>query len=345
MHPVSTVAWTPDDLAGFPVRAFGACLVVPGSFPSGSRRILRRQGYRDRVDELADSGGLAGDPAALRARLAADGYVFLRGLLPAEQVRAAGELVAAKLRAGGWTAAGSPGPGRGGPREALADPAYRAAVMSLAFNALPYLAPLRGTVRRILGAQAFSYPVKVLRAVGLEVPAQRPRGRYIHCDYMGSGVQDMLTTWIPLAEVPAALGGLAVRPGGHRDRPRRPRPLAGTEPGWASTDYRPGDVIIFHCLTPHAALPNTGHQLRLSADFRWQQSGHPAPTEMILGPAGRRPELFSRLLGREPWWEPVPAGLALRPRAELAAHPPRPSWLFTADPAWQRWRPLPGPVH
>ena len=216
MHSGSTVAWVPDrspvDPAGFPVRAFGACLVVPGGFPSGSRRILRRQGYRDRVDELADSGGLAGDPAALRARLAADGYVFLRGLLPAEKIRAAGELVAAKLRSGGWTAAGSPGPGRGGPREALADPAYRAAVMSLAFNALPYLAPLRGTVRRILGAQAFSYPVKVLRAVGPEVPAQRPRGRYIHCDYMGSGVQDMLTTWIPLAEVPAPLGGLAVRP-------------------------------------------------------------------------------------------------------------------------------------
>ena len=47
--------------------------------------------------------------------------------------------------------------------------------MSLAFNALPYLAPLRGTVRRILGAQTFSYPVKVLRAVGPEVPAERPR--------------------------------------------------------------------------------------------------------------------------------------------------------------------------
>ena len=155
----------------------------------------------------------------------------------------------------------------------------------------------------------------------------------------------MLTTWIPLAEGPAALGGLAVRPGGHLDRPRRPRPLAGTEPGWATTDYRPGDVIIFHCLTPHAALPNTVHQLRLSADFRWQQPSHPAPAEMILGPAGRRPELFSRLLGREPWWEPVPADLALQPRAELAAHPPRPSRLFTADPAWQRWQPLPGPVH
>lgn len=74
--------------------------------------------------------------------------------------------------------------------------------MSLAFNALPYLAPLRETVRRILGPQAFSYPVKVLRAVAAEIPAHRPRGRYIHCDYMASGVQDMLTTWIRLAEVP-----------------------------------------------------------------------------------------------------------------------------------------------
>ncbi len=281
------------------------------------------------MDELTDSRGLAGDPAALRARLAADGYVFLPGLLPAGPVRAAGDQVAAALHAGGWTAAGSPLLGRAaGPREALADPAYRAAVMSLAFNALKYLAPLRQTVRRILGPAAFSYPVKVLRTVAPESPAERTRGRYIHCDYTGSGVQDMLTTWLPLAEVPAALGGLAVRPGGHRDAPRHPRLLTGTEPGWATTDYRPGDVIIFHCLTPHAALPNTGRQLRLSADFRWQQPSRPAPSEMILGPAGRPPELFSRLFGRQPWWEPVPAGLTLRPRSELAACPPGPSQLF-----------------
>ena len=298
------------------------------------------------MDELADSRGLASDPAALRARLAADGYVFLRGLLPAERVRAAGEQVAATLRAGGWTAAGSPLLGRAaGPREALADPAYRAAVMNLAFNALPYLAPLRETVRRILGPRAFSYPVKVLRAVVPESAAERTRGRYVHCDYMGLGVQDMLTTWLPLAGVPATLGGLAVRPGGHRDRPRKPWPLTGAESGWSTTDYRPGDVIIFHCLTPHAALPNTGHQLRLSADFRWQQPGSPAPSEMILGPAGRPFELFSRLLGNEPWWEPVPAGLTLRPRSELTGRPPGPSQFFTVDSSWERWRPPPGPVH
>jgi hypothetical protein len=50
--------------------------------------------------------------------------------------------------------------------------------------------------------------------VAPESAAGQTRGRYVHCDYMGSGVQDMLTTWLPLAEVPATLGGLAVRPGG-----------------------------------------------------------------------------------------------------------------------------------
>jgi hypothetical protein len=50
------------------------------------------------VDDLADSRGLASDPAALAARLAADGYLLLRGLLPAERVRATGEMVAAALR-------------------------------------------------------------------------------------------------------------------------------------------------------------------------------------------------------------------------------------------------------
>ena len=258
------------------------------------------------MDELADSRSLAADPAALRARLAADGDVFLRGLLPRDQVRAAGERVAEALRAGGWTAAGSPRlrPGAG-PLEALADPSYRTAVMSLAFNALPYLAPLRTTVRRILGPAAFSYPVKVLRAVAPESLSDRTTGRYVHCDYGGSGVQDMLTTWIPLADVPVELGGLAVRPGGHRGRPRRPRLLSAGERGWATTDYRPGDVIIFHCLTPHAALPNAGRRLRLSGDFRWQQPGRPAPSEMILGPAGRAPELFTRAAQFQSAWSAV----------------------------------------
>ncbi|HUD80141.1 MAG TPA: phytanoyl-CoA dioxygenase family protein [Streptosporangiaceae bacterium] len=304
--------------------------------------------------ELADSTALQSDQAALRQRLAADGYLFFRRLLRPADVSAAYDSVRAELALGGWTDRdGHPaGPQRAvNVRDALADPSFRAALASRGLNRLAYLPPLRGAVRLILGPGAFSYPVKVLRTVYPESPAAITRGRYIHQDFAVSGVQDMLTTWLPLMDIPAQLGGLAVLPGSHLDPPRRPRLLRADAPGWATTDYRPGDVLLFHCLTSHAALPNHADRLRISADFRWQAADQPAPAEMILGPAagaGRRTrqvELYSRLLGREAWWEPVPDGLVLQPRQQLATAPPAASRLFAVHPGWQRWRPPAGAVH
>jgi hypothetical protein len=295
------------------------------------------------VDELADSA-LVHDPGTLRRRLADDGYLFFRGLLPAGEVRAVGEVVLARLRSGGWVDdRGIPSirPHAVNSMDALTDPAFRAAITAAEFNRLPYRPALRSVVRAVLGPGAFSYPVKVLRAVYPERPAARPRGRYIHYDYGVSGVQDMLTSWVPLMDIPVRIGGLAVQPGGHLGPPRPPRPLSTAEPGWATTSYEPGDVIVFHCLTPHAALPNTGAALRLSGDFRWQRPDQPAPAELIFGPQGRSPELFSRLFGRERWWEPVPAGLALHPRADLVGVPPGPSRLVEVHPGWKYWRPPP----
>jgi hypothetical protein len=100
----------------------------------------------------------------------------------------------------------------------------------------------------------------------------------------------------------------------------------------------------FHCLTPHAALPNRGSALRISGDFRWQRVGQPAPAEVVLGPGAQPPELFSRLFRREPWWEPVPAGLTLYPRAQLVGVPPGPSRLVRVHPGWRHWQP-PRAVH
>ena len=185
------------------------------------------------------------------------------------------------------TGASSGRPRAANSADALADPAYRAALTRAEFNRLPYLAPLRGVVRAVLGPAAFSYPAKVLRAVYPERPQARPRGRYIHYDYGVSGVQDMLTSWLPLTDIPVRIGGLAVRPGGHLGPPHPPRLLGAAEPGWATTSYQPGDAIIFHCLTPHGALPNRSSSLRISGDFRWQRPDQPAPAELILGPKGR----------------------------------------------------------
>lgn len=300
------------------------------------------------MDELADSSALAGDPDALRRRLAADGHLFFRGLLPATEVRAAAAAVHGQLQRGGWIDAcgiASADSRAVDFREGLADPAFRAAIISPGFNKIPYLPQLRGLIRAILGPRAFSYPVKVLRAVYPERPSAVTRGRYIHQDYAVSGVQDMLTTWVPLMDIPVSLGGLAVRPGSQLGPPQRPRLLGHGERGWASTDYRTGDVLVFHCLTAHAALPNHAATLRISADFRWQQPDQPAPAQFILGPAGGQRELFSRLFARQPWWEPVPAGLSLLAREEMAAAPPQPSRYFAVHPGWRRWQLPPGMIH
>jgi Phytanoyl-CoA dioxygenase (PhyH) len=301
---------------------------------------------------MSDSTALATDPVRLRARLADDGYVFVRGLLPADAVAAARRGVVARLTRGGWTDGSAP-PGRErgtvSVREALADPAFRAALVSPDLNRLPYLPPFRHLIRSLLGAEAFSYPVKVLRAVYPERPPAITLGRYVHQDYQNSGVQDMLTTWVPLMDIPAEVGGLAVLPGSNLGPPVRPRLLGRDERGWVTADYRPGDVLIFHCMTAHAALPNRAATLRLSTDCRWQRPDQPAPAEMVLGPArarlGQPVELFSRMFGRRPWWEPVPAGLSLRSRAELAAAgaPPVPSRFFPVHAGWRRWRPPAGP--
>ena len=66
---------------------------------------------------------------------------------------------------------------------------------------------------------------------------------------------------------------------------------------------------------------------------------------MILGPQGRRPELFGQLFSRERWWEPVPAGLVLYPRADLIGLPPELSRLVTVHPGWEHWRPPSTAVH
>jgi hypothetical protein len=299
------------------------------------------------MDELSPANALLGDADALRRRLARDGYLFFRGLLPAAEMRAAADGVRAALHRGGWIdAAGNASADRRAlnPRDARGDPAFRAALTSPAFNRLPYLSELRRTVRMVLGPEAFSYPAKVLRAVYPEHPPGVARGRYVHHDYPVSGVQDMLTTWVPLTDIPVRLGGLAVRPGSHLGPPQRPHVLGPAERGWATTHYRAGDALVFHCLTSHAALPNRDTSLRLSGDFRWQRPDQPAPAQLVIGPGGQR-ELFSRLFGRKPWWEPVPGGMPLIPRESLAAISPGPSRYFTVHPGWRNWQLPEGAVH
>jgi ectoine hydroxylase-related dioxygenase (phytanoyl-CoA dioxygenase family) len=55
---------------------------------------------------------------------------------------------------------------------------------------------------------------------------------------------------------------------------------------WRAEDFVAGDVLLFHSLTMHKALPNrTRRELRLSIDNRYQREGDE------IDPAALRPHI------------------------------------------------------
>ena len=272
------------------------------------------------IGALAESNCIADDYEALRARLRLDGYVFVRGLIDPDVVAAAGTRAAATLVGAGWTH--SDATAKEPTRSAdIRDPGYRAIAMSPGVNRLPYEPGPQRLMELLAGVGAFVYPVKVPRVVYPDRLDRGHKGRFVHQDYNVIGKQDMFTMWMPLQEIPHSLGPLAVLPGSSRRGWSTPHRLSPAEPGWVTAHFQPGDVLIFHCLTWHAALPNTTDQLRLSVDARWQLAQEPVPRSLLQGPLQRRDggELFARVFSNQRWWHPVPYGLYV---TESVAPPP-----------------------
>jgi hypothetical protein len=270
---------------------------------------------RTPAGELVDSSALVGDWHALRARIATDGYVFVRGLLDRATIDAVGRAGLGHLQAAGWTAPG-PDPVTAAPRtpirairmrDAFHDRGYTRILADPGFNRIPFSAPLTDLMAQILGPGGFCYPLKLPRVVYPADLVPHQPGNVVHKDY--GSVQDMFTCWVPLGHVPRTLGGLAVKPGSQHTTRCRYRQLEDLETGWATIDYEPGDVLVFHCLTTHAALPNRHKHMRFSAEYRWQLADQPAPKRLVIGPHGH--EIGSRMFAHTPWWHSVVSGLTL----------------------------------
>lgn len=147
-----------------------------------------------------------------------------------------------------------------------------------------------------------------------------------HCDivYMGRGTSHLYTSWVPLGDVPLSHGALMILEGSHRlvhlvqdyvrmdvdkdrnwtkprfrhgrlfrggDYSRNPRAVQRQfKRRWLSTDYRAGDLVLFHAQTMHGSLDNTSDTLRLSADTRFQLASEPVDERWV----GARPVGHSR---------------------------------------------------
>jgi ectoine hydroxylase-related dioxygenase (phytanoyl-CoA dioxygenase family) len=250
---------------------------------------------------MQSSTDLLGDPAALRARLDEDSYLYLpEALDPAKVLRLRARMLGA-LAELGWV--------EGGPftmqavtktrplhedQEDFFD-GYHAVQRLEEFHGLAHDPQLIEIMRQVVGDTAFPHPLKVAR---LGFPAHYEVATPPHQDFPNNqGTPNLTAAWIPVGDCPRDLGSLAVLRGSHRYGllPLGPHPAAGNRQAvlpdemfrdlrWVTTDFGAGDILVFTSHTVHAALHNaTEFNLRVSVDFRYQCENEPL-TDLVLQP-------------------------------------------------------------
>ena len=164
---------------------------------------------------LRASTDIVDDATALRARMKAEGYLYLPGLLNRAEVLEARRTVTERLLAAGHLDPASP------PMQAIAPPDTEVSFQPDArkdrnvpevakdnaelFKVL-YTGPMIEFFTRFLGGPVRHYDFTWFRAVA---PGA---GSLPHCDlpYMGRGTHNLYTAWTPIGDVDFAQGGLIV---------------------------------------------------------------------------------------------------------------------------------------
>lgn len=243
----------------------------------------------------------------LAERFRRDGYLWLKGFLPRDEVLEFRRYVFAALADAGVIAAGSdPRVGRAGEAEdaELARRRLMEIVRSAAFEAFCLSPPLWRFMDEFLGGLSYLHKRKLLRYTRPGQAFSTPA----HYDlvYLRGGTSRIVTAWIPIGDTPANMGGLCYLEGsdaeGRRleaafaaanaDMPAEERISAYNremgEGGWISkdlpamaerfdtrwliADYAAGDVVLHSPFMIHAATANDDPEgrLRLSCDIRYQ---------------------------------------------------------------------------
>jgi hypothetical protein len=220
----------------------------------------------------------AAGPESWRAAMSEIGYLYFPDLLDVEHVHLR---VVTALTEIGW-------PSDGPFTRASFATVYPAVQRIEAVHALGHEPRLAEIARTVLGGDVFCHPAKAVRLIA---PGMRAYATRAHQDFAALQVTpDVLTFWIALAPCDPARQGLRVLPGSHLlgELPVDPSlggeralyvDVAADDPRWATMDYRPGDVVVFHSLTVHAGGPNHSDSPRLSVDVRYQRVTDPIRDE------------------------------------------------------------------
>lgn len=247
------------------------------------------------------------DIAVLRSRYEADGYLWLRSLLPPTAVLEFRRHVFSQFAEFGLLAEGSdPLEGRTAdrPPEAGMRGRLMEIVRSSAFESFCLTPELWRFIDRLIGGMSTLHRRKILRFTRPGDPSST--GAHYDLVYLRAGTDRVVTAWIPIGDVPVRMGGLLYLEGSHglgrkmeaefarknADLPPEERISAYnrnmTETGWISkdlpamaerfgtrwlaADYEAGDVVLHSPFMIHAATRNDAPNgiMRLSADIRFQ---------------------------------------------------------------------------
>jgi hypothetical protein len=216
--------------------------------------------------------------------LAEDGYLFFRGVLDRREVRRVKDDFSQVLRAQGFVGPSESNPEWTGRAFDALDDAPLYALTS--YDDLSHSPHTISVLEKIFGEPVFVYRNATLRYA---FPEDGAHVTPAHQDHFFIRETDRFRTlWIPVMDIDEIVGGLAVAPGSHKTglvshevnenvysyvlkgRKQRGIPLERVPLPWLTTDYHPGDLLVFHSHTVHWALPNRSNVIRLSFDTRCQ---------------------------------------------------------------------------
>ena len=243
-----------------------------------------------------DSTPVISDAQEIRTRMQRDGYLFVRRLLPAEQLAALRLKLLEIARDGGWVQKNKP------LIDAIADQdgfcveptpeymdVYRHMYALPEFHALQHHPALIGLLEKLLDGPVLPHPRLIGRTI---FPKRESFTTPPHQDFIPiQGTAETYTAWFPLHDLEPGMGGLEVAAGSHQGGVYEFRPALGagglaiTDPlanAWTGGTLQAGDVLFFHSMTAHRGVANTGNSLRLSMDARYQRMDAPIAPGSLL---------------------------------------------------------------
>jgi ectoine hydroxylase-related dioxygenase (phytanoyl-CoA dioxygenase family) len=278
------------------------------------------------VAELPHSNALLDNPAALRERLATDGFIYLKGVLDTSLVaQARAEVFERLIEVGEILPPAAAGIASGSSRRdaVVADRGafWKSVSEGPHLRALSHGSAMRQLMSMVIGAPARPQDYIFLRS------GARGRATGLHFDYpfFTRAHDQVFTVWLPIGDVPVSDGPLVVVEGSNRYRDliepmigfdvardtSRKATLAQDAVTLArergarllTANFAAGDIAVFGMYTLHGSLENHSpiNRVRLSCDVRWQPASLPIDERYFgANPAGTTGASYGELVGAKP---------------------------------------------